>query len=180
MAMWLVEDVFKETLTYTCKMYKSVIPAEQICETIKYAGTMSFLAIRHGLRLGIYVWNLTYKQIVESKNGEFENDRIQSIYENINTIHGNIIQTFNLGQQLKVQLGGVLEGLANNDEDDVTRRRLEGNCDDRPGDITCTNVSCQDPKKLCDGFSVNWNYVAFLKFGEISSVKLLAIEVFLY
>ncbi|KAL3784268.1 hypothetical protein ACHAW5_005992, partial [Stephanodiscus triporus] len=113
-----------------------------------------------------------YTFLVDSQNDKFERERQGVTLSNVDIIHANIISNFNLGKQLKLILGGVLEAMPSNDgEDDETRRRLSVDCEDAIDD-TCmdeTKVSCEDPKYLCDGFSINWNYVAFLKFAGCDS-----------
>jgi hypothetical protein len=122
------------------------------------------LAIAAALSVGIF------ETVVDTQNSKFERERQQVTLENVNTIHDNLISNFNLGQQLKLLLGGVLEALPSGDsENDETRRRLSVDCEDADEYRICKNstkVSCEDPKYLCNGFSINWNYVAFLKFGE--------------
>ena len=86
----------------------------------------------------------------------------------------NVISLINLAQRLKVLLGGVLVAMPTNDgEDDETRRRLTAVCEDADNGACTddTKVSCEDPKFLCGGTNNNWNYVAFLKLGENSTVS---------
>ena len=134
---------------------------------------LNWHVLKYVLQIALALTNGLYESIVERGDVLIERERQEATRQNIDTIHGNIIQTFNLGQQLKTLLGGVLEGLNNNDKDDEDRRRLAVNCEDKATNGTClnaTSVSCKDPKLLCDGVSVNWNYVALLQFGEISTI----------
>ena len=94
----------------------------------------------------------------------YEDDRQDTLYQNIITNHGNIITTFAATQQLKVMLGEISVGLAKDDEEE--RRRLS-NCKDtlKGWEHPCTEVSCQNPARFCDG-SHNYPYVAYLRGGE--------------
>jgi hypothetical protein len=123
----------------------------------------------------------THDDLVNGQNDNFELQRQEVTLFNVGILHDNVISLFSLAQQLKLILGGVMEALpSDNGEDDETRRRLAVDCEDAI-DGACINynkVSCKDPKYLCNGFSINWNFVAFLKFGENSTVSLLCFLIY--
>ena len=110
----------------------------------------------------------------KGKDGAFAGGRDDSIYNNVITNHGNIIQTFYATQQLKTMLGDVQTGLEGDREerDEQRRRRLQSvPCTYAEGldltDCTCVDtsrgfspapcgvISCQNENKLCDG---TYNY----------------------
>lgn len=137
--------------------------------------SLTILAItRYVLLLASVLSGFLYQFIVVGQNNKHERQRQEYTLANVDIVHGNIIANFNLAQQLKLLLGGVLEAMpSNNGEDDETRRRLAAGCEDPVNDNECSDpnsVSCTDQQYLCDG-SVNWNYVALLKFGENSTVS---------
>ena len=78
---------------------------------------------------------------------------------------GNIITTFHATQQLKLMLGEISEGLAEDDHDDG--RRLTECINTTFGVFEmppCSLPSCQDPSKLCDG-SNKYQHIAYLMQG---------------
>jgi hypothetical protein len=152
----------------TCDTLISAIPGTSAACEVSFVVTLSTLFyIKLALTIAYVLSDTLYGLVVERQDARFERERQEVTLFNVNIIHDNMISNFNLGQQLKLLLGGVLDAMPTNDsEDDETRRRLTVDC-------KCTNdtqVSCDDPKFLCDNFSVNWNYVAFLKSGEKSIV----------
>lgn len=115
---------------------------------------------------------LYFELVDKDKNAAFAGGRDNSIYRNVITNHGNIIQIFYAAQQLKTMLGEVSDvvketnGALENDD----RRRLQlkdcVNTTSADGFLPqCSKVSCEDPAKLCDG-SPNFKYIAFLQLGQ--------------
>ena len=97
---------------------------------------------------------------------DYGDDRRVSIYENVITLHGNIIASFYATQELKVLLGEFSEAIAEEEEEEDRRRRLSDCVSTAQGYSTdCSTVSCEDPTRMCDG-SINFPYVASLKGGE--------------
>lgn len=113
-----------------------------------------------------------YTEIVDKKvNGAYAADVTMSMYENIITANKNLFTTFAATQQLKVMLGEISEGLDKADEEEETRRRLQGDCTptDTTGFLkagTCTDRSCDDPARFCDG-SFYYPFIAEQRGGEL-------------
>ncbi|KAL3768372.1 hypothetical protein ACHAW5_005210 [Stephanodiscus triporus] len=156
-----------------CTITISAIPGSSGACTLPLVIAYSTLdLIKNILEVAVTISEVTYELVVESQNNKFERQRQEYTLANIKILHGNVISNFNLAQQLRLLLGGVLEALPNKDgEDDETRRRLSDDCEDAIDDACTdyTKVSCEDPQFLCDGTSINWNYVAFLKFAGCDS-----------
>lgn len=110
-----------------------------------------------------------YDEVVGGKNSAYAGERQESIYENAIANHGNIITTFYATQQLKVMLGEISDGIAEEREDE-NRRLAVDDCDEisPPYRFPCNKVSCADPTRYCDG-GFNYPYIAFLKGGEFTS-----------
>jgi hypothetical protein len=169
-----------DTASATCLLLVSCIPGTAAPCTVPTSLLKTVLTVlRYVLIVVVAISTILYGTLVEGQNDRFERQRQEYTLANVNILHDNLISNFKLGQQLKLLLGGVLEAMPSNDgEEDETRRRLAVDCEDAiNGECTDpTKVSCEDPKYLCDGFSTNWNYVAFLKFGE--RIQLSALSVF--
>jgi hypothetical protein len=107
----------------------------------------------------------TYAEIVDSQDGDFAAEQEAAVYQNVVVIHGNVISTFTLVQQLQVMLGGIQEGLAD-DKDEKNRRLQLTDCTSTVNGyiLQCNKPSCEDPSRLCDG-SFNYKYISQLKSG---------------
>ena len=158
-----------------CLVLVSAIPGTATPCAIPLTTTAIVLLISQAvITIILAISEALYTFLVDNQNLKFEREQHQVTFENIGILHANMISNFKLGTQIKLLLGGVLDAMPTNDgEGDETRRRLTDHCEDAINGI-CNNdttVSCEDPQYLCNGFSTNWNYVAFLKFGEKSIVS---------
>ena len=174
-------DIVEATLEFvgflgdTCIVFTSAIPGTAApCQIPATTAQIVIFITITVLKALIGISETLYDIIVEGQNDAFEDERQQVTLANVDIVHGNLLSVFNLAQQLKLLFGGVLDALpSNNGENDETQRRLASNCEDAINGV-CTNitkVSCKDPNFLCDGTSKNWNYVAFLKYGENSTIS---------
>ena len=163
-------NVFKDV----CLGFISASPGTSTPCTSFTIGSRNFwYIILEVLRISLQVSEEKYDEIVVGQNDDFEAQRQEVTLANVEIIHSNIISNFNLAQQLKLLLGGVLEAMPSNEDDETQRRLSVLDCEDAINDVckNKTKVSCEDPKFLCGGFSINWHYVAYLKFGEISKIN---------
>ncbi|KAL3786294.1 hypothetical protein ACHAW5_001907 [Stephanodiscus triporus] len=150
-----------------CITFVSAVPGTaSACKVPLYISKQILRALFIVVYLALDISTKVYEELVDGQNGGFEEERQEVTRFNVGIVHDNVISLFNLAQQLKVLLGGVLVAMPSNDgEDDETRRRLTADCEDaingKCNDYT--KVSCEDPKFLCGGTNTNWNYVAFLK-----------------
>ena len=65
---------------------------------------LNWHVIKYVLHIALALSNGLFLSIVERGDDLIERERQEATRQNIDTIHGNIIQTFNLGQQLKTLL----------------------------------------------------------------------------
>lgn len=157
-----------------CTTQISSIPGTSApCQASMSAGEVLLEGIVFSVHLILDISEQIYAEVVDVQDGDYEDDRHQTTYENVITNNGNIITTFYATQQLKVMLGEISDGIANIEEDleeEEQRRRLnEIDCVNVTGvgwKLGCTNVTCEDPARLCDG-SYNFPYIAYLKGGEL-------------
>lgn len=126
--------------------------------------------IAYVLSIAIDISEQTYAEIVDFQDGEFAGEQDASVYQNVVVIHGNVISTFTLVQQLKVMLGGIQDGLAN-DKDEKNRRLQLTDCTSTVNNyiLPCNKPSCEDPTRLCDG-SLNYKYISQLKSGKFYTI----------
>ncbi len=84
-----------------------------------------------------------------------------AFYENLFTIHGNIITTFNLLRAIAAD-HGIQAGTG------ALRRRIQViDCTNKASGYidNCRKPSCKTPKRFCDG-SFNYEYISQLEGGE--------------
>jgi len=99
---------------------------------------------------------------VDKKDDDAAEEQDAAVYENVKTIHGNVISTHNLLKQVQAIVSGLKTST-------TPRRRLQvidcinttlvGYVDN------CIKPSCENPTKLCDG-SFNYEYISRLEGGE--------------
>ena len=121
-----------------------------ITETAKFA-----------ILLALDISEHIYAEIVNGQNGAAAAEQESAVYENVITIHGNVIATFNLVSKVESILGAQTGA--------SSRRRLQvidcinttlvGYVDN------CSKPSCENPTKLCNG-SFNYQYISQLEGGE--------------
>lgn len=157
-----------EAAQILCTIAISFVPGTSgPCQIPAHVGRLIFEILFLTLSLAIDVSEKIYSEIVDGQNGNFEDDRQQSIYENVITNHANIRVVFAASQQLKVMLGEISEGLREEEEEEELRRRLTADCISTSDGFQadCSKPSCEDPARICDG-SFNFNYTAYLKGGK--------------
>jgi hypothetical protein len=129
------------------------------------AVTLTISISRFVLVQAVSISERIYDEIVVNKvNFDYDTDVTMSMYENIITSFGNINVVFAATQQLKVILGNIAEDLAESEEEEDERRRLEKACTDE--DKCCLgDCDCEDPFRFCD-CTFNFPYVSSLRGGE--------------
>ncbi|KAL9191170.1 hypothetical protein ACHAXT_000876, partial [Thalassiosira profunda] len=167
---------FARGLTKGAKSLCSVVPdptdiSKTVCMAPAVTFEFSFELVAFGINQALDLSEKLYSEIVGGQGSAFESNRQDVINRNVATNHGNIITVFQATQQLKVMLGEVAESLAELDEDEEERRRLQENCVSTKDEFfpkqdkftrECSQVSCEDPTRICDG-TFNFPYVAYLK-----------------
>jgi hypothetical protein len=122
-----------------------------ITETAKFA-----------LVLAIDISEHVYAEIVDGQDGDAAAEQDSAVYENVITIHGNVIATHNLLSQVRTIVSGLQTGASSRRRlqvIDCTNTTLAGYVDN------CSKPSCENPAKLCDG-SFNYEYISQLEGGE--------------
>jgi hypothetical protein len=113
------------------------------------------------LTLAVDISEHTYAEIVDGHYGDSASEKAAAAYENVITIHRNILTTNSVLKNVLDIVTGVKTKVG-------ARRRLEV--------IDCTNTtlgyvdncrkpSCENPTRFCDG-SFNYEYISQLKGGE--------------
>jgi hypothetical protein len=113
------------------------------------------------LMLAMDISEHVYAEIVDDQDDAAKDERPSAIYENVITIHGNILTTYYMLSNVLTIVSGIKTKVG-------ARRRLEV--------IDCTNTtlgyvdncskpSCEDPTRYCDG-SFNYKYISELESGE--------------
>ena len=103
-----------------------------------------------------------YGEIVDGQDGDAAAEQDSAVYENVITIHGNVIATHNLLSQVRTIVSGLQTGASSRRRlqvIDCTNTTLAGYVDN------CSKPSCENPTKLCDG-SFNYEYISQLEGGE--------------
>ena len=113
------------------------------------------------LTLAVDISEHTYGEIVDGHYGDSASEKAAAAYENVITIHRNILTSNSVLKNVLDIVTGVKTKVG-------ARRRLEV--------IDCTNTtlgyvdncrkpSCENPTRFCDG-SFNYEYISQLKGGE--------------
>jgi hypothetical protein len=117
---------------------------------------------KFALVLAIDISEQVYKETVDSQDGDAAANQDSAVYENVITIHGNVIATHNILKNVEKIVSGLQTGAS-------SRRRLQViDCTNTTlaGYVTnCSKPSCENPTKLCDG-SFNYEYISQLEGGE--------------
>jgi hypothetical protein len=114
------------------------------------------------LVLAVDVSEHVYAEIVDDQDDAAKDELHSAVYENVITIHGNIISTHKM-------LSNVLTIVSGIEQNTSTRRRRMQVVDcvnttlGYVGD--CRKPSCENPTRLCDG-SFNYEYISQLEGGE--------------
>jgi hypothetical protein len=122
-----------------------------ITETLKFAAKLALDISEH-----------VYAEIVDSQDDDAAAELDSAVYENVITIHGNVIATHNLLKQVQSIVSGAQTGASSRRRlqvIDCTNTTLSGYVDN------CSKPSCENPTKLCDG-SFNYQYISQLAGGE--------------
>ena len=94
----------------TCDALISAIPGTSAACEVSFVVTLSTLFyIKLALTIAYVLSDTLYGLVVERQDARFERERQEVTLFNVNIIHDNMISNFNLGQQLKLLLGGVLD-----------------------------------------------------------------------
>ena len=128
-----------------------------ITETLKFAAVLALDISEH-----------VYAEIVDGQDDDAAEEQDAAVYENVITIHGNVIATHNLLLQVQKIVTGTESGLRNKG---VIRRLQVIDCINTTlaGYVdNCSKPSCENPTKLCDG-SFNYQYISQLVGGEYHS-----------
>jgi hypothetical protein len=120
------------------------------------------------ITLSLDLSEVLYAELVDERDDEFRGEKINDVHANVITVNGNVISIFNTVEHLRVLLGGIQDGLA--DDEGETNRRLQLiDCISTANGYTlqCNKPSCEDPTRLCDG-SFNYKHISQLKFGKFT------------
>jgi hypothetical protein len=118
-----------------------------------------------GIQLALDISDNMYAEIVDGTDGDAAAEQDAAVYENVITIHGNVIATHNLLKQVRTIVTGTNTGLK---DKGVIRRLQVIDCINTTlaGYVdNCSKPSCENPTKLCDG-SFNYEYISQLEGGE--------------
>lgn len=162
-------------------------PGTILCKLPAVAALTGLKLAKEILKIALSISDHIYAELVDKTfNLDHELGRQQAIYENVITIHGNIITTFKATQQLKSMLGDISDGLEEDRQDNEGRRLIEAQGGCFPTDIfgygtcvtnqtlcleysetppatgDCILPACEDLTRLCDR-SFNFPYIATLK-----------------
>ena len=124
--------------------------------------------IAYAISLSLDLSEVLYAELVDERDDEFRGEKINDVHANVITVNGNVISIFNTVEHLRVLLGGIQDGLA--DDEGETKRRLQLiDCISTANGYTlqCNKPSCEDESRLCDG-SVNYKYISHQKFGKFT------------
>ncbi len=103
-----------------------------------------------------------YTEIVDKQDDDAAEEQVSAIYQNVITIHGNIISTHNMLSQVLTVVSGIDKKVTN-----PLRRMQVNDCiSTKLGYVhNCSKPSCESPTRLCDG-SFNYEYISQLEGGE--------------
>lgn len=124
--------------------------------------------INYAISLSLDLSEVLYAELVDERDNEFRGEKINDVHANVITVHGNVISILNTVEHLRVLLGGIQDGLA--DDEGETNRRLQSiDCTSTVNGYTlqCNKPSCEDQTQLCDG-SVNYMHISQLKGGKFT------------
>ena len=133
----------------------------------------AFGHISWAVSLSLDLSEVLYAELVDERDDEFRGEKINDVHANVITVNGNVISIFNTVEHLRVLLGGIQDGLA--DDEGEKKRRLQSiDCISTVNGYTlqCNKPSCEDPSRLCDG-SVNYKYIYNLKYGKFTRFSII-------
>ncbi len=115
------------------------------------------------LNLAIDISEHLYAEMMDGTVGDVESERITATYENVISIHGNILTTHN--DLLNVL--SIVSGIKQKTDQLASRRMQVVDCTDTTLGFVdkCRKPSCENPILFCDG-SFNYEYISHLKGGE--------------
>ena len=151
--------------------------AYEICMTTCDLGMASFcqfcavpmilkillMAVILAMTLAVDISEHLYAEIVDNQDADAVEEIGSVVYQNVKTIHGNIMATFRKLGQVSDMLG-----LVKAKTDRLPNRRLEvTDCISTTlGYVNnCSKPSCETPTRFCDG-SFNYEYISQLEGGE--------------
>ncbi len=119
--------------------------------------------VAFALTLAVDISEHTYSEIVDGHFGDSESMKAAAVYENVITIHRNILTTHSDLKNVLAIVTGIKQKT-----DKLARRSMQV--------VDCTNTtlgyvdncrkpSCENPTRFCDG-SFNYEYISQLKGGE--------------
>jgi hypothetical protein len=115
------------------------------------------------LNLAMDISEHLYTEMLDGTVGDVESERITATYENVISIHGNILTTHNDLLNVLSIVSGIKQKT-----DELARRRMQVvDCTDTTLGFVdnCRKPSCENPILFCDG-SFNYEYISQLKGGE--------------
>lgn len=156
-----------------------------VCEAVALPVLATAVCIPHKIAMNIangFIYAITlsldlsevlYAELVDERDDEFRGEKINDVHANVITVNGNVISIFNTVEHLRVLLGGIQDGLAN-DEGETNRRLQSIDCISTANGYTlqCNKPSCEDQKRLCDG-SVNYMHISQEKYGKFTRFSII-------
>lgn len=143
----------------SCNIPISFCPICTVTTFYKIIIMVSILA----MTLAVDISEHLYAEIVDNQDADAVEEIGSVVYQNVKTIHGNIIATFRKLGQVSDMLG-----LVKAKTDRLPNRRLEvTDCINTTlGYVNnCSKPSCETPTRFCDG-SFNYQYISQLEGGE--------------
>jgi hypothetical protein len=151
-----------------CEKIAEAIPGGKVpCLAFTIAKAIA-ASIIYAITLSLDLSEVLYAELVDERDDEFRGEKINDVHANVITVNGNVISIFNTVEHLRVLLGGIQDGLAD-DEGEKNRRLQSIDCISTVNGYTlqCNKPSCEDPIRLCDG-SFNYMYISQLKSGKFT------------
>ena len=156
-----------DTSSDVCEYVAAPFLATGMCVAPKIAEEIAN-GIIYAISLSLDLSEVLYAELVDERDDEFRGEKINDVHANVITVNGNVISIFNTVEHLRVLLGGIQDGLAD-DEGEKNRRLQSIDCISTVNGYTlqCNKPSCEDPIRLCDG-SFNYMYISQLKSGKFT------------
>ena len=157
-----VQGLFESA--YDICMAACIIPVTPVCPVCVPFGFLESITENaiFAVVLALDISEHVYGEIVDGQDGDAAAEQDSAVYENVITIHGNVIATHTLLSQMYNFVSGSQTGASSRRRlqvIDCTNTTLAGYVDN------CSKPSCENPTKLCDG-SFNYEYISQLEGGE--------------
>ena len=162
-----------EILSYIVQLHKTIYDTCMALNTVAMVSTcpvcLPYMLVGAIFESAVFACQLTldiservYAEIVDGQDGDAAAEQDSAVYENVITIHGNVIATHNILKNVEKIVSGLQTGASSRRRlqvIDCTNTTLAGYVDN------CSKPSCENPTKLCDG-SFNYEYISQLEGGE--------------